>query len=75
MWLSGRGWHMGISSDVRFAAMIPAIRATSSGSPLGFEGSARSTLFFIRTNALASATRAVFVFSETSTIRARPRAS
>src|SRR5208283_4235578 len=58
MWLSGSGWHIGISSEVRFAAIIPAIRATSSGSPLGFEGSDRSTLFFIRTNALASAARA-----------------
>ena len=34
---------MGISSEVRLAAMIPARRATSSGSPLGFFGSAFST--------------------------------
>ncbi len=54
---SGRGWHMGIRSDVRFAAMIPASRATSSGSPLGFFGNARSTTGFILTKALASASR------------------
>ena len=35
---------MGISSAVRLAAWMPAIRATSNGSPLGFCGSARKHL-------------------------------
>ena len=56
---SATGWHMGISSAVRFAAIIPAVRATSSGSPLGFFASARNTAGDIRTKALASASRAV----------------
>lgn len=30
---TGIGWHKGIRSGVRFAAMIPAIRATASTSP------------------------------------------
>ncbi len=42
-------WHMGISSDVRLAARIPATRATSSGSPLGFCGKARRTLRLMAT--------------------------
>lgn len=29
----GRGWHMGISSEVRLTPMIPATRATPSTSP------------------------------------------
>ena len=72
---SGTGWHIGISSAVRFAAMIPAVRATSSGSPLGFSGSARSTSGDITTNALASASRAVRALADTSTMRAWPWAS
>ena len=69
---SATGWHIGIRSEVRFAAMIPAVRATSSGSPLGFFGSARRTTGVIATNALASASRAVRGFADTSTIRAWP---
>ena len=72
---SGTGWHIGINSAVRFAAMIPAVRATSSGSPFGFFGSARSTGGDITTKALASASRAVRAFDDTSTMRAWPRAS
>ena len=66
---------MGISSEVRLAAWMPAIRATSSGSPLGFCGSARSTLRLMATNACASASRNVGLLSDTSTIDARPAAS
>ena len=33
--LTGSGWHSGISSWVRFAAMIPAMRAVASTSPFG----------------------------------------
>ena len=33
--VSGMGWQSGISSDVFFAAMIPARRAVPSTSPLG----------------------------------------
>jgi hypothetical protein len=52
--------------------MIPASRATSSGSPLGFFASAFTTAGFMETKAVASASRAVTFFSETSTMRARP---
>ena len=31
MWVSGNVWHSGMNSAVRFAAMMPAIRAISSG--------------------------------------------
>ena len=67
---SATGWHIGINSEVRFAAMIPAVRATSRGSPFGFCGKARSTAGDIITNALASASRAVRALEDTSTIRA-----
>ena len=63
---------MGIRSAVRFAAIIPASRATSSGSPLGFLGKTLRTLGFKTTKALASASRFVGDFAETSTIRDRP---
>jgi len=71
-WERGRGWHMGIRSEVRLAAMIPASRATSSGSPLGFFGNAFSTDDFSATKALAAASRLVACLVETSTILARP---
>ena len=63
---------MGISSEVRLAAIIPANRATSNGSPLGFLGSCFSTARFSATNALAIASRRVGTLGETSTIRALP---
>jgi hypothetical protein len=69
------GWHIGINSDVRLAAEIPAKRAISSGSPLGFWGSFFSTLGRIFTNACATAVRRVSVFSDTSTMRALPAES
>ena len=51
------GWHIGISSEVFFAAAIPAKRATSRGLPLGFCGSFLSTPGRIFTNACAIAVR------------------
>src|SRR5207253_9026473 len=69
---SGSGWHIGIRFDVCLAAMMPATRATSSGSPLGFFGSALSTAGFIATNGLASASRGVTDLSLTSPMRALP---
>ena len=71
------GWHRGIRSDVRFAAEIPAIRAISSGLPLG-DFSRRTLLIVarsIRINACACAVRDVGGFSVTSTIRTRPFSS
>src|ERR1700722_4460345 len=48
---------MGISSDVRLAAWMPARRATSSGLPLGLEGKAASTAAESSTKADAVAER------------------
>ena len=50
---------MGMSSDVRLAAWMPAKRATSSGLPLGFAGSAERTAAESSTNAEAVAVRFV----------------
>ena len=58
----GRGWHMGINSDVRFAAWIPAKRAISSGLPFGLLGNAASTSDESATKAEASASRRVADF-------------
>ena len=66
------GWHMGISSAVRLAPMIPATWATASTSPFFIPPSrirARvSRLTYTR--APARALRRVGAFSPTSTIRA-----
>src|SRR2546423_14826664 len=68
---------MGISSLVRLAAWMPAIRAVAMTSPLGrFPASiAASAFWLIRTAPRARASRAVTGFAETSTMRASPRAS
>ena len=63
---------MGIRSEVRLAAAIPAMRATSRGSPLGFLGSFFSTEGRIFTQAWAVAVRLVSFLAETSTMLARP---
>src|SRR5579883_1818689 len=63
---------MGIRLDVCLAAMMPARRATSSGSPLGLRGRAFSTAGLRATKALASAWRRVIDFELTSTMRALP---
>src|ERR1700739_1429018 len=72
MKVSGIGWHIGISSDVFFAAWMPATRATSSGLPLGFCGRALRTFFESATKADAVASRRVAGLALTSTMRARP---
>src|SRR5712692_4419886 len=73
---SGSGWHRGISSEVRFAAMIPATRATWMASPLAVPSrTARSVAGAIRTRHSASASRVVTALTATSTMRAAPRSS
>jgi hypothetical protein len=54
---------------------MPAIRATSKGSPLGFSGKALITSADISTKALAWAVRRVGCLALTSTMRARPELS
>src|SRR5256714_6953533 len=75
--VSGRGWHRGMSSAVRFAAMMPATRAVSSGSPFGVRRSRTASTVpgDISTRALATARRAVASFALVSTIATRPRSS
>ncbi|MNH30385.1 hypothetical protein D3C79_906770 [compost metagenome] len=75
--VSSSGWHSGISSWVRLAAMIPAIRDTAKTSPLGWppvQISARVS-GFIRTQASAIASRRVSGLLLTSTMCAWPRLS
>ena len=62
----------GYQFAVFFAAIIPAMRATSSGSPLGFERKDCITLALMETKALASASREETAFAEISTICAWP---
>src|SRR3954453_7729470 len=74
---SARGWQSGISSAVRLAAMMPAIRATPSTSP--FLACplriASSVSCCISTATRAVAVRAVSALADTSTMTARPCAS
>src|SRR5262245_57470080 len=72
---SGRGWQSGISSCVRFAAMMAAMRAAPSTSPfLALPASTRSRVFaVITTRPPAMATRSVAALADTSTMRASPR--
>src|SRR5215211_1388117 len=71
----GSGWQSGISSCVRLAAMMPAMRAAPSTSP--FLASPLSTmssvLAVIATRPSATATRSVTALAPTSTMRASPR--
>src|SRR5580704_11416295 len=72
---NSRGWHSGISSWVRLAAMMPAMRAVPSTSPF-FASPLRtmsSVFAVINTRPSASATRSVAGLAETSTIWASPR--
>eukprot|EP00966_Prymnesium_polylepis_P186239 4317296-Prymnesium_polylepis.1 len=71
------GWHSGIKSEVRLAAMMPAMRAAARTLPFAFAPSCRAEYASgpSRTVALATALRAVSAFAETSTIVASPRAS
>ena len=75
--VSGSGWHRGISSLVRLAAMMPAMRATPSTSPFWAVPSrtAAKAAAFIVMMPRATACRAVTGFSLTSTITALPDAS
>src|ERR1700677_433600 len=66
---------MGMRSAVRLAAWIPAMRATSSGLPLGFEGRAARTAVESSTKADAVAVRCVDCFPLTSTMEAWPDAA
>src|SRR5256714_3535193 len=72
----GRGWHSGMRSGVRFAAMMPATRATWSASPLLVPSRTASSVgAAIRTMHSAVASRTVAALSATSTIRAAPFSS
>src|SRR5579864_6214618 len=75
--LIGSGWHNGIRSGVRFAAITPATCATARTSPLATppEAIKRAVSGCITTIARAVASRRVTSLSETSTIRARPDSS
>ena len=73
----GMGWHIGISSAVFFAAMMPAMRAQAKTSPLGALPSAimRSVSGCIVITDCACAMRCVTGFSPTFTMRAAPFSS
>src|SRR4051794_40630478 len=73
---SASGWQSGISSEVRLAAMMPAMRAVPSTSPflaLPETISAR-VASVMTTRPSATASRSVAGLAETSTIRASPEA-
>src|SRR5512145_2204716 len=67
-WVSERGWQRGMSSDVRLAAMTPAICAVSSASPFGSVSSVTAVSGAMRTVALATARRRDVGFPPTSTM-------
>src|SRR5262245_16606158 len=71
------GWHRGMVSAVRFAAWIPATRATASTSPLVTSRLATATVVSGRMKTLhrAVARRWDGSFGVTSTMRARPNGS
>src|SRR5580698_3068342 len=71
------GWHMGISSAVRLAAWMPAIRAAARTSPLVMALLATLVVVSgsIRTRQRARARRWVGSLGVTSTMRAPPRGS
>ena len=73
----GSGWHSGIRSAVRLAAMIPASRATPNTSPFlaSPERISAKVAGSITTRARAVALRAVSGLAPTSTIAAAPLAS
>ena len=73
---SGSGWHSGMRSGVRLAAMMPATRATCRASP--FAVPSRTALMVsadMRTRHSAVASRTVASLSATSTMRAAPLSS
>jgi hypothetical protein len=71
---SGSGWQSGMSSCVRLAAMMPAMRAAPITSPfLALPAITRSrVLAVITTRPSATAMRCVTALAETSTMRASP---
>src|SRR3954449_1450381 len=73
---SARGWQSGISSAVRLAAMMPAMRAVPSTSPfLALPDTIRSSVALVMTTRpSATASRSLAGLSDTSTIRASPEA-
>src|SRR5436190_4096466 len=75
MFDKGNGWHSGISSAVRFAAMIPATWAVASASPFGRSRSRRAVSGAMRTSARATARRRETSLPPTSTIRTAPVSS
>src|SRR5215831_2690776 len=74
MFETGRGWQSGTNSCVRFAAMMPAMRAAPSTSPFfALPARTRSRVFApITTRPSAMAFRSLGVFADTSTMRASP---
>ena len=75
MFVRGSGWQSGISSAVRFAAMIPASWAVVSASPFGSSRSCRAVSGAMRTSAAATARRREAGLSPTSTMRTAPDGS
>src|SRR5262245_29163369 len=73
---SASGWQRGISSEVRFAAMMPAMRAVPSTSPFLAlpETTSSSVALLMITRPSATARRSVAGLSDTSTMRASPEA-
>src|SRR4051812_21704536 len=73
---SASGWQSGISSAVRLAAMMPAMRAVPSTSPfLALPDTIRSSVALVMTTRpSATASRSLAGLSDTSTIRASPEA-
>src|SRR4051812_47086325 len=71
------GWQSGTRSGVRFAAAMPAMRATASASPLGRPSrrSSAMTSGVVTKRPAARASRAVTSLADTSTMRAAPAAS
>src|SRR5579862_2344090 len=71
---NSKGWHSGISSWVRLAAMMPAMRAVPSTSPfLALPLRTMSSVFaVISTRPSATATRSVAGLADTSTMWASP---
>ncbi len=77
IWVSARGWHSGMSSAVRLAAITPASSAALAKSPFfRFPALARASVSAETcTIPLAMADRSVSGFAVTSTIRALPLSS
>ena len=72
---SGSGWQSGISSDVRFAAMIPASCAVASASPFGSARRRAAVSGAMCTTARATARRRCDGLPPTSTIFTDPLSS